>query len=190
MAEIKILIEGYAKKLKKGWVASSTACLITTEDKKIITDPGCNRGKLLEALKKENLTADDIDWVFLSHKHIDHSLNMGIFPKAAVCTLNHAYKNDKSVDLNPKILGNDIKIISTPGHASDHGSLLVKTGKGEVLIAGDLFWWADGEEQKIDYESLLNKADEYMKNREQLIDKPEETFSSGGLYNSRPWEDV
>ena len=30
MAEIKILIEGYAKKLEKGFIASSTVCLITT----------------------------------------------------------------------------------------------------------------------------------------------------------------
>ena len=38
MAEIKILVEGYAKKLKKGFLASSTVCLITSENKKIITD--------------------------------------------------------------------------------------------------------------------------------------------------------
>lgn len=52
MAEVKILIEGYAKELEKGWVASSTTCLITAENKRIITDPGCNREKLLKALDK------------------------------------------------------------------------------------------------------------------------------------------
>lgn len=74
MAKVKVLIEGYAKELKKGWVATSTTCLVTTGDKKIITDPGCNRKKLLEALKKEGLTTNDINYVFLSHCHPDHIL--------------------------------------------------------------------------------------------------------------------
>ena len=86
MAEVKILIEGYAKKMQSRWVASSTTCLIIAEDKKIIADPGCNRKKLFEALKKENLTTDDIDYVFLSHCHPDHILLAGVFGKAKFIT--------------------------------------------------------------------------------------------------------
>ena len=52
MAQVKVLIEGYAKKLENGWIASSTTCLVTTKNKKIIADPGCNRKKLLEALER------------------------------------------------------------------------------------------------------------------------------------------
>ncbi len=51
MAEVKVLIEGYAKKIERGWLASSTCCLIKSENKKIITDPGCNRKNLLAAWK-------------------------------------------------------------------------------------------------------------------------------------------
>ena len=36
MAKVKVLIGGYAKELKKGWVASPTACLVTAGNKKII----------------------------------------------------------------------------------------------------------------------------------------------------------
>ena len=82
MAEVKILIEGYAKKNNNGWIASSTTCLVTTGNQKIITDPGCNREKLLEALNKEGLSTVDIDYVFLSHCHPDHILLAGIFEKA------------------------------------------------------------------------------------------------------------
>ena len=56
----------------KNWKVSSTVCLIISGDKKIITDPGCNRKALLEALNKENLSTSDIDFVFLSHRHPDH----------------------------------------------------------------------------------------------------------------------
>ena len=38
MAEIRILIEGYAQKLENGFRASSTTCLVITEGKRILTD--------------------------------------------------------------------------------------------------------------------------------------------------------
>src|ERR1700741_1234014 len=96
MADIKILIEGYAKKLENGWVTNSTVCLVTTGDAKIITDPGCNREKLLRALKKEGLSTTDIDYIFLSHQHPDHILLAGIFENEKYITFdsNLIYDND------------------------------------------------------------------------------------------------
>ncbi len=149
MAELKILIEGYAKEIKQGWFANSTSCLIITENKKIITDPGCNREKLLEALKKENLTTDDINYVFLSHCHPDHILLAGIFEKAKHITYdaNLMYDKELMLEFDENILGKDIKIIQTPGHVLEHLSLLVNTDKGKIAIAGDVIWWLDKEEQ-------------------------------------------
>jgi glyoxylase-like metal-dependent hydrolase (beta-lactamase superfamily II) len=152
MAEIKILIEGYAKKLEKGWVASSTCCLIVAGGKKIITDPGCNRKKLLEALEKESLATGDVDYVFLSHGHPDHILLAGIFERAKFITTdaNLMYDGDSSSEFNAHALGKDIEIIKTPGHVVEHLSLLVSTPNGKVAVAGDVIWWADGEDQIID----------------------------------------
>jgi len=149
MAEIKILIEGYAKKLENGFIASSTTCLITTENKKIITDPGCNREKLLESLDKEGLTTNDIDYVFLSHCHPDHILLAGIFEKAKFVTFdtNLVYDKDLMLEFDTHMLGKDIEIIETPGHVLEHLSLLVSTAKGRVAIAGDVIWWIEGEKQ-------------------------------------------
>ena len=152
MAEVKILIEGYAKELKKGWVASSATCLITAGKKKIITDPGCNREKLLRALKKEGLTTGDIDYVFLSHCHPDHILLAGIFEKAKFITFdtNLVYDKDLMLRFDKHILGKDIEIIETPGHVLEHLSLLVKTPKGRIAIASDVIWWTNGEKQLFD----------------------------------------
>jgi glyoxylase-like metal-dependent hydrolase (beta-lactamase superfamily II) len=152
MATIKILIEGYAKEFENGCTASSTTCLITTDDKKIITDPGCNRQKLLEALQKEKLTTDDIDYVFLSHCHPDHVLLAGIFEKAKYVTFdsNLIYDKDLLTTFDRHVLGKDIEIIETPGHVLEHLSLLVDTPQGKVAIAGDVIWWIDGDKQIID----------------------------------------
>lgn len=152
MAEIKILIEGYAKELEKGWVASSTTCLITAKNKKIITDPGCNREKLLKSLNKENLHTGDIDYVFLSHCHPDHILLAGIFEKAKFITFdtNLMYNKDLLLEFDKDMLGEDIEIIETPGHVLEHLSLLVNTPNGKVAIAGDVIWWTEGEKQIFD----------------------------------------
>ncbi len=159
MAQIKILFEGYAKKTEDGWVANSTCCLIESggppaerAGKKIITDPGCNRDLLLRALEKEKLKTSDVDFVFLSHQHPDHILLAGIFENAKYVTFdsNLAYDRDKLFEFEKNILGEDIEIIETPGHVLEHLSLLVDTPEGKVAVAGDVFFWLDGEEQVVD----------------------------------------
>lgn len=158
MAEIKVLIEGYAKKLEHGWLASSTVCLITTTDgKKIITDPGCNRTALLEALKKEDLVTGDIDYTFVSHAHPDHGMLAGIFENAKSITWDShlLYENDSMTEYQPHELGPDIEILDTPGHMLEHISLLVTTPQGKVAVAGDTIFWLDGEEQVLD----INRED-------------------------------
>jgi glyoxylase-like metal-dependent hydrolase (beta-lactamase superfamily II) len=179
MAEIKILIEGYAKKFEHGWLASSTVCLIKTSDgKKIITDPGCNREKLLEALKKENLTTGEIDYIFISHAHLDHSLLAGIFENAKLVTYdaNSTYDQDKIDEFEAGVLGPDVEVIDTPGHMLEHISLLVTTPQGKVAIAGDCIFFLVDEEQKFDInqkdhsEAKGMNMETLIKSRKKLIE--------------------
>jgi glyoxylase-like metal-dependent hydrolase (beta-lactamase superfamily II) len=177
MAQVKVLIEGYAREISRGFVASSTCCLITAKGKKIITDPGCHRKKLLAALKKENLTTNDIDYVFLSHGHLDHILLAGIFTKAKYVTYNAnlLYDQDSMTEFDESVLGSDIKIINTPGHVSEHLSLLVNTPKGKVAIAGDVIWWLDSEKQTFDVNQVDHSQakgmnmDELIASRQKLL---------------------
>ena len=170
MTEVKILILGYAKKIKDGWLASSTVTFIESNQKKIIIDPGCNRKKLLEELSKNNLKIEDIDFVILTHNHIDHILLAGIFKNAKILDNSEIYTNDKQIGHNNKIPGTDIEIIESPGHDMFHCSVLVNDEKfGKVVVGGDLFWWEDNEEQKTDKESLIKHNDPYVKNEEESI---------------------
>jgi len=155
MTEIKVLVEGYAKKIKEGWLASSTVTLVKTNDKNIIIDPGCNRKRLIEELQKNNLKTKDIDFVLLTHSHTDHTLLAGIFENAEVLNNEEIYSDDKQVEHHNKIKGTDLEIIQTPGHSNDHCSLIIRADK-IYAVAGDVFWWTDDEKQKV----IINKPDQ------------------------------
>ena len=171
MAKVKILIEGYAREEDSTEFASSTTTLIQEVDLNIIVDPGMNRELLLDVLRKEDLSPDKINYVILTHYHLDHSLLAGIFEKAKVLDNEDVYSWDGKIESHEdKIPGTDIKIIKTPGHDMFHCSVLVKTENlGKVAIVGDVFWWKDGQEQKTDTGSLIELKDPYVKNKEELI---------------------
>ncbi len=155
MAEVRILIEGYAKPLKNGWKANSSVVLIKSNGKNIIADPSFDREKLLNALKKEKLKTSDIDFVFLTHGHTDHSLLAGIFENAKIVDELYVYQKDAIAKHDGVIHGTGLKVIRTPGHMEEHCSLIVKTKKGVYAVAGDIFWWNENEKQEID----INKPD-------------------------------
>ncbi len=171
MAEVKILIEGYAT--KKTGKATSSCVLIQDNNLNILVDPGMDRKKLLEALAKENLKPGDINYVIISHTHLDHCGLAGIFENAklvddgAIYTFEGGY--DEYED-RKAIPSDNIEVIKTPGHDPFHCSVLVKTKDGNVVIAEDVFWWWDEEKHATDSESLMNRADPYVKNEKDLQD--------------------
>lgn len=170
MNEVKVLIEGYAKEIKDGWTANSTVTLVKSNGKNIIVDPGMNRNLLLKALKKEKLSLDKIDYVILTHYHLDHSLLTGIFENAKILDNSDIYSFDGKIgNHGGKVPGTDIEIIRTPGHDMFHCSVLAKAKIGKVAIVGDVFWWRDDQKQETDREGLMNHKDPYMKNKEELI---------------------
>lgn len=173
MPEAKVLINGYAKEIKNGWIASSTVTLVKLNDLNIIVDPGCNRQKLLQSMSEENLTTTDIDYVVLTHRHTDHMLLAGIFENAKVLTNAEIFDNDLQTEIREIVDLKGIEIIKTPGHSGDSKTFIIKTDDATYAIVGDLWWWRDAEEQKTDKESLLNHFDEYTKDKN-LITKSRE----------------
>ncbi len=169
MTKVKVLIEGYAKELKNGWVSSSTTTLAQDNGLNIITDPGVNRKLLLKKLKQEGLKTSDIDYVFMSHCHPDHSILTGMFEKAKVLDNELIYDEDKEYEHGGRVPKTDLKIINTPGHDQFHASLVVKTSKGTVVVAGDVFWWNDSEQDNSSESILLNHKDPFVKNKKALL---------------------
>ncbi|MDD5547959.1 MAG: MBL fold metallo-hydrolase [Candidatus Pacebacteria bacterium] len=171
-AQIKILIEGYARKTGDEEFASSTTVLIKEKGVNIIVDPGMDRKKLQDALLKERMEPNNINYVILTHYHLDHTLLAGIFENAQIIDFEGIYSWDGKIKNHGGMVpGTDVKIIKTPGHDPFHCVVLTKTNNwGSVVIAADVFWWQDDEEQKTDEESLMTHEDPYMKNKEELTE--------------------
>ena len=157
MDSVKLLIQGYAKKLPGGrWDATSATVLVRSGGKRVIIDPGEFPEALTAALEKEGLQTGDIDWVVTSHFHGDHAKSAKLFPKDKVYD---PFKHFKKLPENLVIPDTNIKVIYTPGHTDKHIAFIVGTAEGRCGIAADVIWWADDEEQKTDLKSLLEHVD-------------------------------
>ena len=169
MAEVKVLVQGYAREENDVELASCTVTLIQDNNKNIIVDPGMNKELLLKALKKENLTPKDINYVILTHMHADHILLTAMFENAKVIDGGSIYTFEGKIQGHEgKVPDTNIELIETPGHDPNQCSVIINTDEGKIVIASDLFWWTDDAEQKTDKESLMNLEDPYMKDKSEL----------------------
>ena len=155
MAQVKILLKGYTSeesgtqttKESDSSPEEKTQCTITLiQDKDInmVVDPGTvkDQKRIIDALKKEGLDIEDINFVCITHSHMDHYRNIGMFPDAKALDFWGIWEKDTVDDWNPKFT-KDIEIIKTPGHDRTNITLLVKTEKGIVAVVGDVFWKED-----------------------------------------------
>lgn len=169
MAKIEILVPGYARKEGDGERASSSAVLVQEKDINVIVDPGLAKEALAAALQKAGLQPEDIHYVLLTHYHPDHAFGAAWFPQAKIIDDEYVYDGDRMSVHDGFIPDTELAIMRTPGHAREHCSLAVPSDKGMVVISGDVFWWYDGEEQKIN----INKPDTYAVDQKLLMESRE-----------------
>jgi glyoxylase-like metal-dependent hydrolase (beta-lactamase superfamily II) len=175
MDSVKVLIKGYAKKDAKGhWDATSTTVLVQSEEKNVLIDPGLKPADLRAALVKEGLLITNIDIIVNSHAHQDHARNSKMFDKAMVFDPFSTYKKLPEDLVVPST---KIKVVFTPGHVDKHIAFLVDTAEGQCATAGDVIWWEDEEEQKTDYQSLLDHVDPVAKDPAALQESRKKLFS-------------
>ena len=143
MAEVKILVKGYVSADKPGKTEKTCPTITLIRDGRfvIVVDPGTliSQKVLINALKKEGLSLGDVNTVFLTHSHIDHFANVGMFPKATIIEYYGAWKSN-FVKNRPVNLTKNIQILETPGHSFSGLTLSVKTSIGTIAICGDVFW--------------------------------------------------
>lgn len=145
MAEVKVLIEGYttADSAAAGGGEKTCPTITLVRDKNLvmICDPGIleNQNILVDKLKEEGLAPNDIDIVCITHSHIDHYRNIGMFPRAKTLEYFGLWDKNTVEEWNEQFTP-DIRILKTPGHDYTSITLFVKTEKGIIAICGDVFW--------------------------------------------------
>ncbi|MHA2339932.1 MAG: MBL fold metallo-hydrolase [Candidatus Hodarchaeales archaeon] len=141
MTEVKVLIEGYTSGETGEGASCSTITLVKDKEIVMIIDPGTSKSQdlIIEKLKEERLTIDDVNVVFITHSHMDHYRNIGMFPKARTLDFWGWWEGDVWSKCEGKVT-NDMEVVMTPGHSYDGVTLLVNTEKGKIAICGDVFW--------------------------------------------------
>lgn len=171
MAQVKILIEGFTS-ADSGEEERTTPTITLVKDKNIVmvVDPGCLESQelLKEKLKQEGLTIDDVNIVCITHSHIDHYRNIGMFPKAKTLEY-YGLWDGNTVDEWKEQFTDDIKIIKTPGHNYDGITLLVKTNKGIVAVCGDIFW-KENQPEKPEDDPYASDKEKLKESRKKVLE--------------------
>jgi len=140
--------------------------------RKIVRGPG---QELVAALAAAGTKPEEIGVVIHTHLHYDHAGNNRLFPEArflgqreelryalAPTSFDASAYFAPSLGVTPDFLGtkfelldgdtevaDGIRVITTPGHAPGHQSVLVETAKGRYCIAGDAVMWHENLKRRI-----------------------------------------
>jgi glyoxylase-like metal-dependent hydrolase (beta-lactamase superfamily II) len=125
----------------------STCSLVIDGDHAIVIDPGLAAGQdsILQPLRDRSLSPSDITDVVISHHHPDHTINVGLFPKARLHDHWAIYDflgRWDSIDCEGRRVSPNVRLIKTPGHSAEDLSTVVYTGDG-LYVATHAWWTAD-----------------------------------------------
>lgn len=152
MSKVTVLIEGYVKDDSER--VQGTVTLVQDNGHNIVVDPGMTYDPraIGDALKKQGLQPDDIDTVFITHHHPDHTRYMGQFMGARVYDYESIYASDKWLDGGDGYhITPNVKIMHTPGHTRQDATLVVTNvanikQKNPCTVAICHLWWHQGKQ--------------------------------------------
>ncbi len=194
-AKIKILIEGCTNANEVGETGEEktqpTVTLVQDGDLVMVVDPGIleNQQVLIDALSQEGLTINDVNVVCITHSHIDHYRNIGMFPDAKVLEYFGVWEKNTVQDW-PEQFSANIQILRTPGHDYTGITLFVATGPdsgypGIVAICGDVFWKEDYPAHPQDDTFASNPAE--LEHSREIVLKMADWIipGHGGIYKTK-----
>src|SRR5262245_22478170 len=146
MAMVDVLIAGHVEETEAGQSVHPSVSLVRDRDLVIVVDPGmlADPALLTDALSGHGLTVGDVSHVFVTHHHLDHTRNVGMFPTARVVDVDSIYDGSLWLghDGDGHHLTEDVSVIETPGHAQECAALVVRTDDGTVVLT-HAWWFAD-----------------------------------------------
>ena len=138
MATLDILHTGYT-----GDRVGSTVVLVRDGDATIVVDPGlvAARSLILDPLRAQGVAPEAVTHVFVSHHHLDHTMNIALFPNAEVIDFESRFRDDLWIDhegdgYRPSPA---TQLWQTPGHTEQDASLIVEAD--DAVYAMTHCWW-------------------------------------------------
>lgn len=148
MAEVDVLVIGYARSDGDRSRVAGTVSLVRAPDLTAIVDPGmvASRDLILDPLRDLGVEPNSVTDVVLSHHHPDHTVNIALFPGARVHDHWAVYAGDVWHDRPAEgtELAPGVRLWETPGHSPQDITTLVDTDDGIVALT-HLWWHATAE---------------------------------------------
>src|SRR6476661_7166626 len=126
-ARLDILVEGYVRMPN----VAGTVSLVRDADRVVIVDPGmvADRELILGPLRALGVRPADVTDVVVSHHHLDHTVNIALFPSGPVHDFQSVLEGDtftrrpaEGTQLTPSI-----QLLATPGYSPQDITTLVGT---------------------------------------------------------------
>ena len=134
LARVDVLAVGYADTPS----VAGTVGLVRDGNCVIVVDPGMVRSRslILDPIDRLGLTPDDVTHVFVSHHHLDHTVNIALFRHAEIVDFRTVRRDDH---VEPHAgdgwhLAPHTTIWVTPGHTPQDASLVVDTVDGVMVV--------------------------------------------------------
>lgn len=138
MPRVHVLNPGYL-----GGRCSSSVSLIEADGAIIVVDPGMvsHRSAILDPLATLGYLPEDVTDVVISHHHPDHTINIALFPEAAVHDHWATYRGDEWLSRAAEgvSLAPGVSLWETPGHTPQDITTVVETDDGVVALTH--LWW-------------------------------------------------
>lgn len=168
-ARLDVLVEGYARLPH----VAGTVCLVRDGDRVIVVDPGmvAARAQILDPLRELGVAPEDVTDIVVSHHHLDHTVNIALFPEVPVHDFRWLVQRD-TVEIREAdglALTPGVRLLETPGHTPQDLTTLVGTPDGVVALT-HLWWTGDGPAD-----------DPYAPDRDQLREQRERVLAVADL---------
>lgn len=164
-ARLDVLVEGYVRMPN----VAGTVSLVRDADRVVVVDPGmvADRELILRPLRALGVGPEDVTDVVVSHHHLDHTVNIALFPVVPVHDFQSVIEGDtftrraaEGVELTPSI-----RLLATPGHTPQDVTTLV--GTPDEIAALTHLWWT--EEGPAD-DPYAPDRDQLREQRERVLD--------------------
>src|SRR3954453_7006903 len=142
-ARLDVLVEGYVRMPH----VAGTVSLVRDAGRVVVVDPGmvADRELILGPLRDLGVRPQDVTDVVVSHHHLDHTVNIGLFPVVPVHDFQSVIEGDVFTGRPAEgtLLAPGVQLLATPGQPPP--DVTTPFGTPDAVVALTHLWWtADG----------------------------------------------